>query len=171
MIVACAVVINMQSEAALDISHITDVLSISAMPNKTHIDDIISLNMGLVISMLMGITDRIDVAFHQSPFQFLSLPTTDAFFYPIYPTRLLMRGVATAIPIMQQGRRVLVFCKHGRHRSATMAACILIGMGMRAEPAMALVSAQRPVADLNPRLRARIRRFEADWMRAQSGAH
>jgi len=46
MIVVCAVVINMQSEAALDISHISDVLSISAMPRKTHIEDIISLNMG-----------------------------------------------------------------------------------------------------------------------------
>jgi len=77
---------------------------------------------------------------------------------------MLRRGVLAALPILDAGGRVLVYCRGGIHRSVAMACCILIARGMSSDDAMDLVIRQRPVADARAGyIAARIRRFERDW--------
>jgi hypothetical protein len=69
--------------------------------------------------------------------------------------------VEAALPVIEDGGRVLVFCEAGRHRSVAMASCILIGLGYPADEAMQLVSTKREVADPYAwHIQRQIRRFE-----------
>ena len=93
----------------------------------------------------------------------LWLRTVDFVLIPI-PIRTLNRGVETALPVIQQGHRVLVFCEGGVHRSVAMASCILVGMGYSADEAMQLVSSQRKVADPYAwHIKRQIKRFASHW--------
>ncbi len=77
---------------------------------------------------------------------------------------LLWTGVEMALPVIKEGKNVVVHCAYGRHRSVALACCILIGQGYSAANAMALVKRQRPIADpYASYIRARIERFEARW--------
>lgn len=91
-----------------------------------------------------------------------------AFDFPLIPIPLktLSRGVEAALPVIQDGYRVLVFCEGGRHRSVAMASCILIGLGYSADDAMDLISRKRGVADPYAwHIQRQIRRFEATHRR------
>jgi protein-tyrosine phosphatase len=91
------------------------------------------------------------------------LPMIDFPLFPI-PLWILRRGVEEALPVLESGGRVLVYCRGGRHRSVALTCCILIAQGMTADEAMDLVVQKRPVAD--PRswhIERRIRAFETDW--------
>jgi protein-tyrosine phosphatase len=82
------------------------------------------------------------------------------------PIPTLQRGVEAALPVIEEGYRVLVHCRAGVHRSVAMATCILIAHGYTADDAMALVVEQRPVADpYAPHIQSRIRKFEQSWQR------
>jgi len=79
--------------------------------------------------------------------------------------RLEYRGYDSAgIAVIQDGESVLIYCRQGRHRSVAMAACILIGMGYSADPAMELISSKREIADPYAwHIQRQIRRFEDSW--------
>lgn len=81
-----------------------------------------------------------------------------------------MRGVKAAMAAFENGEKVMVFCKSGRHRSVTTACCILIGQGYGAAEAINLVESKRSQADLNDALRKRIKTFEQAWG-DQDGRH
>ena len=73
-------------------------------------------------------------------------------------------GVRAAAPIIAQGRKVLVHCHYGRHRSVAMAAAILIAQGATAREAMAMLSARRASADPHIwYIRRQIEKFERHW--------
>jgi protein-tyrosine phosphatase len=113
------------------------------------------LNLGLVIDML---ATRPPPRKLQVPA--LWLRTFDFPLLPI-PLRTLHRGVKAALPVIQAGRGVLVYCQGGRHRSVAMASAILIAMGYTAQDAMELVSKRRSVADpWAGHIQRQIRRFE-----------
>ena len=91
----------------------------------------------------------------------LWLRTFDFPLTPI-PVKTLNRAVGAAMPVIQNGGRVLVYCEGGRRRSVAMVSCILIGQGYPAGAAMQLISSRREVAD--PyfwHIQRLIRRFEA----------
>jgi protein-tyrosine phosphatase len=143
-----------------DISQITDFLYISAWPKGKHLAEIHSLDIRLILSMHWRRPDR---ELSQPPLQLLWLPTFDTPLIPM-PLTSLSRGVQAALPVIQQGGRVLCHCSAGRHRSVAMACCVLIGRGMRAEEAMQLVKARRAEADpYTPYIRSRITKFEVEW--------
>jgi len=114
----------------------------------------------LVLSMI-GVTPPVALA--APPFQLVRLPVYDNPLVPI-PLSAFRRGVAAALPVLEAGGRVLVYCRAGRHRSVAMATCILIAQGMTADAAMATIIAKRPYADPHARhIERRIRAFEREW--------
>jgi protein tyrosine phosphatase (PTP) superfamily phosphohydrolase (DUF442 family) len=145
----------------MDLSKITDYLYIAAHPQAEDAQAFLDLHLGLIISM---IHEPPAPVFTNPPFSILVLKTHDSILLPI-PIDKLVQGVETALPVIQAGQPVLVFCRQGRHRSVAMASCILIGMGYSASEAMRLVKEKRSRAD--PYIwyiQRRIRKFEKTWV-------
>jgi hypothetical protein len=144
-----------------DVSAITDYLYISAWPRGDHAGEIRAMNVRLILSMHWFKPAR---KLGDAPIRLLWLPTVDNPFFPM-PIRSFELGVETALPVIQDGYRVLVHCRAGVHRSVAMACCVLIGMGHSAEAAMQLVKEKRSVADPYVwYIRNRILKFEKQWL-------
>ncbi|UCG22621.1 MAG: dual specificity protein phosphatase family protein [Chloroflexota bacterium] len=145
----------------MNVSQITDYLFISSQVKDEHIEAVRKLDPRLAISMIFQ--TRPPRELEKPPMSVLWLRTVDFVLIPI-PIRSLNRGVETALPVIQEGHRVLVFCEGGVHRSVAMASCILIGMGYSADEAMQLVSQKREVADPYAwHIRRQIRKFASYW--------
>jgi len=150
---------------AYDVSAITDQLFIASRPRAHHVSHVRGLGVDLVISMIWWAPPK-ELA--RPPFTLVRLPTIDLPITPI-PISLLFRGADAAIPVMNAGGRVLVYCRMGMHRSVAMACCILIARGFSADDAMKLVVDHRPIADPHVGyIERRIRLFEAEWEARQS---
>ena len=144
----------------MDISKITEYMYIAAHPDAEAADAIRDLNVRLIINMIFI---RPADIYKQPPFRMITLRSFDSIFLPI-PLNKLKRGVKAALPVIQDGESVLIYCRQGRHRSVAMAACILIGMGYSADPAMELISSKREIADPYAwHIQRQIRRFEDSW--------
>ena len=144
----------------MDISQITDYLYIASLPGAEDADAIRDLNVGLIINMIFI---RPPEVYTRPPFRLLTLRSFDFVLLPI-PLRKLRRGVDAALPVIQNGESVLIYCHRGRHRSVAMGACILIAMGYTADEAMQLLHEQRRVADPYARhIQRQIRKFEKAW--------
>ena len=150
-----------------DFSAITDQLFVAALPRARHVESVRSLGVGLVLSMLwFAPTPELT----RPPFRVVRLPMIDFPGFPL-PLWMLRRGVEAALSVLDQGGRVLVYCRAGRHRSVAMVSCILIAQGMTADEAMDLVIERRPVADPHIwYIESRIRAFERDWRARQAVA-
>ena len=146
----------------MDISKITDYLYVSSKLQAGHIEELPARNIHLVISMIVGQSPP-----DHSSFRILWLQTCDSILIPI-PMKELMIGVQTALPVIQSGQSVLVYCAKGRHRSVALAAAILIAMGYTSCEAMDLLHIQRKVADPQTwHISRRIRKFERCWQNSR----
>ena len=146
----------------MDISQITNQVYIAAHPQAEAADAIRELNVRLILNMIFF---RPADVYRQPPFRMLTLRTFDSIFLPI-PIGKLVRGVESALPVLEKGESVLVYCREGRHRSVAMAASVLIGQGQSADHAMQLISAKRAKADPYAwHIQRRIRKFEQIWTR------
>lgn len=155
----------LDKNSVLDASAITSALHIAARPRRHHVSGVRELRIDLVISMIWF---RPAPELMRAPFMLVRLPTADSPLFPI-PLWTLRRGVRAALPVLNNGGRVLTYCRAGRHRSVAMACCVLIGMGMTADDAMRLVVSRRPVADpYAPHIERRILAFEKDWLARQA---
>ena len=144
----------------MDISRITDQLYIAAHPDADAAEAIREMNVRLLLNMIFI---RPADVYRQPPFQMLTLRTFDSIFLPI-PIGKLVRGVKAALPVMEKGESVLVYCREGRHRSVAMAASVLIGQGQSADQAMQLIASRRAKADPYAwHIQRRIRKFEQTW--------
>jgi protein-tyrosine phosphatase len=147
----------------MDISQITDNLYIASQVKGEHLEDILQLDPGLIISMIGE--RRPPKALSEKGLKVLWLRAFDFPLIPI-PVKTLNMGVEAALPVIEDGGRVVVFCEGGRHRSVAMASCILIGLGYSADAAMALISRRRELADpYAGHIQRQIRRFEKTWLR------
>lgn len=143
-----------------DASAITDQLLVAPRPHARNVGDVRGLKVDLVISMI-GLAPPPELT--RPPFRLLRLPVFDSPLFPI-PMKVLLRGVCEALPVLERGGRVLVYCRAGRHRSVAMTACILIALGMTADEAMDTIVSRRPLADPHARyISRRIRAFERRW--------
>jgi protein tyrosine phosphatase (PTP) superfamily phosphohydrolase (DUF442 family) len=148
--------------SGMEISKITDYLYIAPRKKAVELNVVHELGVRLVINM---------IAYRRPPrvpdemaIEVLWLRTFDFPLLPI-PVRKLVQGVEAALPIVQKGHSVLVYCEAGRHRSVAMASAILIGMGYTADGAMQLVRERREVADpWAKHIEKQIRRFETTWI-------
>ena len=150
----------MPQTTAPDASQITDYLYISAWPRGDHAEEIRAMNVRLILSMHWIRPSR---TLGHPPVRLLWLPTFDNALAPM-PIATLQRGVEAALPVIQEGYRVLVHCRAGVHRSVAMACCVLISMGQTADQAMQLVEQKRSVADPHAwYIERRIYKFEQLW--------
>ncbi len=146
----------------MDISRITDQLYIAAHPKAEDADAIRDMNVRLILNMIFI---RPAEVYRNHPFRMLTLRTFDSIFLPI-PLGKLVDGVKAALPVIEDGESVLVYCRKGRHRSVAMAAAVLIGQGCSANEAMQLISSKRSKADPYAwHIQRRIRKFEEVWRR------
>jgi len=144
------------------ISEITEYLYISAFPQPEHRELIRELGVKLILSMYLRKPDKV---FGEPPFKLLWTPVVDSPITPV-PLRIFRRGVEAALPVIDNGDKVLVHCRWGVHRSAAMACCVLIGKGYTTDGAIELVKRQRAVAEPDAGyVKARIKKFEEDWLR------
>ena len=143
-----------------DLSQITGFLYLSSLPKGENSGHILSLGIRMIISMT---TYRAPSVYRRPPFQFVHCPSLDTPLTPI-PIFILRRGVSAALPVIEDGKSILVHCKSGVHRSVAMACCILIARGYSAESAMHLLKEKRDKADpYVPYIRKRIEKFEKYW--------
>ena len=150
----------MNGDQTVDISQITDYLYIASLPKAEDAEDIRARNVTLIINMIFI---RPPEVYTQPPFHMLTLRTFDFPLLPI-PIDKLKKGVETALPYIQKGESVLIYCRAGRHRSVAMGACILIAMGHTADEAMQLLREGRQVADPHAgHIKRQIRKFEEEW--------
>ena len=144
----------------MDISKITDQLYIAAHPKAEDAGAIRDLNVRLVLNMIFIRPAKV---YDQPPFRMLTLRTFDSIFLPI-PISKLEKGVKAALPVIEAGDSVLVYCREGRHRSVAMAAAVLIGLGYSANQAMQLIKSKRAKADPYAwHIQRQIRKFEEVW--------
>jgi len=144
----------------LDISKITSQLYIGAHPKSRHSELIKGYGITLVICMIFHPPALV---YWRDPFRMLWKPTFDAPHFPM-PLSALERGVSTALPVIDRGESVMVYCRQGKHRSVAMTCCILIGLGYTSTDAMELVKTNRPIADPDAwYIQDRILKFEVMW--------
>ncbi len=141
-----------------DISEITPQLYVSSYLDQSSIDKLLTENFKLIISMI-GATfpiEKLDAV----NCQVLALKTRDNFLFPI-PSSALNKGVEAALPVIEQGEKVLVYCQQGKRRSVTMAAAILIARGYSSAEAMQMIKSKRMIADpYRGYVKKRILKFE-----------
>jgi protein tyrosine phosphatase (PTP) superfamily phosphohydrolase (DUF442 family) len=146
----------------MDISQITDYLYIASLPKTEDAQAVRDRNVRLIINMIFI---RPPEVYTQPPFRMITLRSFDFVLLPI-PIRKLEKGVEAALPVIQIGESVLIYCHAGRHRSVAMGCCILIAMGHSSDDAMQLVRERRGVADPHAwHIEKQIREFEEQWRR------
>jgi len=151
----------------LDISEITSYLLISSFPRAENAEQIRCMGVKLILSMYLR---RPDKTLGLPPVTLLWMPVIDSPIAPI-PISVLRRGVQAALPVIDEGGKVLAHCRFGIHRSAAMACCILIAKGYSSQEAMDLVKRQRALArPEDAHIQAQIKKFEADWNRRRQNA-
>jgi len=144
-----------------DMSQITENLYVGSLLKASAAPCVSSKGIRLVISMIFHYP--VPAIYGAEPFESLWLPTFDFPLLPI-PIKMLQKGVEKALPVIQSGRPVLVFCRQGRHRSVAMAAAILIAGNRSSADAMALLKSGRRVADPDAfHIKRQIVRFEKHW--------
>jgi len=145
----------------MDYSQISESLFIGKTPRREDYPLLRALGVQLVINMRFERPPHPDL--HPSPIRSLWLPAIDSPLFPI-PIRLLRRGAASALAIMQSGGKVYTHCAAGVHRGVAMGAAILIAQGYLPEDAMRLIKECRPGADPYAwHIRRQILRFSRTW--------
>jgi len=146
----------------MDVSQITEQLYIAAHPKAEDADAIRAMNVRLILNMIFF---RPADVYRHPPFHLLTLRTFDSIFLPI-PIGKLVKGVKAALPVIENGQSILVYCREGRHRSVAMAASVLIGQDLSADEAMQQIKSKRSKADPYAwHIQRRIREFEDVWRR------
>ncbi len=146
----------------MDVSQITEQLYIAAHPKAEDADAIRAMNVRLILNMIFF---RPADVYRLPPFHLLTLRTFDSIFLPI-PIGKLVKGVKAALPVIEDGQSILVYCREGRHRSVAMAASVLIGQDFSADEAMQQIKSKRSKADPYAwHIQRRIREFEDVWRR------
>jgi len=144
----------------VDASQITEQIYIAAHPKARHSEQVLAWNVSLVICMIFHPPP---VVYWRDPFRLVWLPNFDSPHLPI-SLSMLKKGTREALPVIRDGKSVMIYCREGRHRSVAMTCCALIGLGYSADDAIKLVKEKRRVADPEVwYIQERIRKFEQTW--------
>jgi protein tyrosine phosphatase (PTP) superfamily phosphohydrolase (DUF442 family) len=150
----------------MDYSQISENLYVGTTPRPEDYELLRKLGVQLVINMRFW-RGR-PPSSGQPPLEYLRLRTFDSWLLPI-PTSSLVQGTRAALAVMSRGGKVYAHCARGRHRSAAMAAAILIAQGWKPQAAMKLIQDRRKAADPDAwHIRRRILLFARRWGQSQS---
>jgi len=148
----------------MDFSKITDDLFIGASPRQEDYQFLRDLGVRLVINMRWE--HRLPPDTQEQPLSILWLPAFDNPLLLI-PIRKLVRGARAALETIREDGKVYTHCAHGRHRGVAMGAAVLIAQGHSPQEAIAMIKANRPIADPDVfYIRDRIFRFARQWEKA-----
>jgi hypothetical protein len=147
-------------DVPLDYSQISENLFIAAWPTKYHREKIISLDVTLVVATILWSVDK---ELGEPPLTLVHTRATDLGPRLIFPMNQLLKGVEPAVSTIHSGGKVMVFCVSGIHRSPTMTACILVGLGHPIDEAIKIVKAGRDKADIKEVYHKTIHDFEQTW--------
>ena len=106
------------------------VLLAGAGINETNWQEIVDLGITAVVNLRV---ENQDIFGTPPPFAYLWLPTEDH--TDPHPSQLLL-GAQMIDTLVKNGHKVLVHCKMGIHRSATMVVAYLIYSGLNKEEAL-----------------------------------
>lgn len=99
----------------------------------------------------------------KTPIPVKNFRAIDAPFFPI-PIKDLFAGAKSAVKLINSGQSVFVHCRYGVHRSALMAAAILIALGYSSRDAINMIKKGRGKANPNIfYIKRRIKQFETAW--------
>jgi len=155
-----------KSRHPFEYSKIIDGLFVAAWPTAEDVDVLKSLGVNLIISMDWV---KPDAALNEPPLHLINIIFKDLGRFTTIPMPEVVQGVETALPVIQGGDTVMVYCKAGINRSPMMACCILIGLGYSAEEAIRLVKEQREVSNpYHPTYQKSILQFEQVWKKKQA---
>jgi atypical dual specificity phosphatase len=142
------------------ISEITEYLYLSSLPRRAQAEQLRGMGIRLIISVYWKKPDK---TLREPPMKLLWMPIIDSPVTPI-PMNVFRQGVRAALPVIEDGWKVLVHCGWGVHRSAAMACAILIGKGYTTDEAVELVKRQRSIAKPDDGyVLWRIKLFEQEW--------
>ncbi len=145
----------------MNVSQITEYLFLGTTPYSADYDQLRELGITLVINMRMERWPLPDP--HTPPMDRLWLPTFDSPLVPI-PIYMLRKGALAGVKAIEEEGKVFVHCAAGVHRSVAQTAAILIAQGNPMSEAVALIKAQRPIADPDIwYIRRRIEKFNRSW--------
>ena len=147
----------------MNLSWISADLAIGGRLSNEELAALASAGIGAVIDLRSEAVDEAAIL-HARRIEFLHLPTDD---HAAVSAAMLESGVEFAIGQIERGRRVLVHCEHGIGRSATLALCILVALGL--EPMQAL----RLAKDRRERVSPSPAQYECwrTWLEARRAAH
>ncbi len=145
----------------LDYSQITKQLYVGRTPSQKNIDQL--ANLGITLLINMRIEKPLRVNHRTGDLDVMWLPSFDNRYLPIKPNKLVP-VVERSLKVLQSGGSIYVGCRRGRHRSAVMAAAILIASGYTIEDALKLLKERRLVIDTNkPHIKRAIVNFADYW--------
>ena len=144
-----------------DVSAITPQIYLSSYIDQSSMDFLREQDFQLIISMIGPTLPEED--FLDTGCKLLFLKTQDNFLFPI-PIKKLLVGVETALPTLEKGHKIFIYCQQGKRRSVTMTASILIAQGYSAVDAMKLIKEKRHLADpYRWYVKRKILAFEKFW--------
>lgn len=145
----------------LDYSIISKDLIVGRTPNKYDSEELDKLGVKLVINMRAE--KKLPELHYGRTITSVWVPVVDSRFFPIMPHKL-MPGVERSLETIHSGGSVFIGCRHGRHRSAVMAAAILIAQGMEINEVLHLLGQKRDAIDTEKKhIKNAINRFYNYW--------
>ena len=131
------------------ISIISDDICVGRLPLSDYEVDILSnspYNIGAVVNLCIEAAGPI-AAYKKKGIQYLRLPTVDTLPPKLEDIVSAMEFIERCVDrkgnVMSNNKRVLIHCRGGRSRSATIALCWLLKSGMNIEEAMTLLTNRR----------------------------
>lgn len=128
----------------LDYSQITDQLYVGRTPWKPDYKMLKDMGVTLVVNLRIEWPSRL--VRRQKAIPELWVPSIDPRFIPLKNEKIL-KGAQIAAAEIKKGGKVYVYCRLGRHRSATMAAVILLLGGASDKDLLQKMQQKRPVID------------------------
>lgn len=129
----------------LDMSKITNDLYVGRTPYGSEYKKLKDLGVDLVINMRAEWPTPLIA--RQKLIQDVWVPSLDLPIGFVDQSRL-KANAKRAKDVIDNGGKVYVFCRKGRHRSVAMASAILLSQGYTLDQIKKLFAKQRPVADL-----------------------
>ncbi len=135
----------MKTQRKLDYSAVTDNLLVGKTPYGKDYKILKDMGINLVINMRAEWPMKL--VSKQKLVQEVWLPSIDSRYFPLNQKRFL--EIATkAKMVIEDGGKVYVYCRKGRHRSIVMVAAILTLQGHNVDSLQKFIAEKRPVSDM-----------------------
>ena len=134
----------MRGKKSLDYSVVTNTLIVGKTPFGGDYNLLKEMGVGLAINMRVEWPTLVFA--RQKIIPEIWVPTIDSKYYPLNKAKLY-NAALVANKATDNGYKIYVYCREGRHRSIVMAATILKMQGYGYDESKRLIINSRPIAD------------------------